>query len=98
MSVRRSKATSQIQLTSRPSCVLSLRQAAKTNGSLRCVRKLSTWLQPAGFLIKIMRTSVPPISNFSMRPKPQAKRDSACAAFESSSPMAFAAAMAAQAL
>ena len=70
----------------------------KADLSVRCVRKLSTWLQPAGFLIKIMRTSVLLISNFSMRPKPQAKRDSDCAAFGSSSPMAFAAAMAAQAL
>ena len=94
----RSKSTSQIQLTSLPSCARSFRQQTKRKGSVVWVRKFRTWLQPAGFLMRIIRRLVPPISNFSIRPKPQANSERDLETNAASSSMACPAAMQAHAL
>ena len=98
MAMSRSKSTSQIQLTSLPSWARSLRQATKIKGSVVSVRKFKTWLQPAGFLMRIIRREVPWISNCSIRPNPQENRPREAAVFSGAKPSALPTAMAVAAL
>ena len=93
-----SKSASQIQDTSRPSAIRSLRASQRSSESSSSVSVRSTSLAPAGFLIRRIDSSRPPTAIVSTRPNAPLKDSSASPAVASGTPSSSAVATAATAL